>query len=87
MRVVVHEYVQARIGPRISPMVLDRGDADGRRNASPARDPLYLFACHLEWHQRGNSRAYSELLAALDDPDREIRLVAEMLLDPMLAAV
>lgn len=81
MRVVVHEYAQTRIGTMISPRVLEGGDADEQRDASPERDPLYLFACHLEWHRRGNLRAYSELLAALDDPDREIRLVAEMLLN------
>jgi hypothetical protein len=44
------------------------------------RDPLYLFACHLEWRERRNVGAYEELLAALDDPHNNIRLVAEMLL-------
>jgi hypothetical protein len=44
------------------------------------RDPLYLFACHLEWRERRNVAAYEELLAALDDPHNNIRLVAEMLL-------
>ena len=48
--------------------------------AVPGRDPLYLFACHLEWRNEGNLRAFQELLAALDDPDEEIRLVAECLL-------
>ena len=44
------------------------------------RDPLYLFVCHLEWHKKRNLAAYQELLAALDDPNEEIRTVAEMLL-------
>jgi len=44
------------------------------------RDPLYLFACHLEWNKRGNIAAYRELIAALDDPDSDVGLVAEMLL-------
>lgn len=44
------------------------------------RDPLYLFACHLEWHTQGNLRAFQDLLAALDDPSEEVRIVAESLL-------
>lgn len=43
-------------------------------------DPLYLFACHLEWHRRRSLAAYQDLLAALDDPDEGIRAVAETLL-------
>jgi hypothetical protein len=45
------------------------------------RDPLYLFACHLEWHRRRNRAANQELLAALEDPDADVRCVAEALLD------
>ena len=44
------------------------------------RDPLYLFACHLEWQNKRSLAAYQELLAALDDPNEEIRTVAEVLL-------
>lgn len=44
------------------------------------RDPLYLFLCHLEWHNRRNLGAYQEFLAALDDNDYSIRIVAEVLL-------
>ena len=44
------------------------------------RDPLYLFACHLEWRHKGNLEAYQELLAALNDCDCEVRMVAEALL-------
>jgi hypothetical protein len=43
-------------------------------------DPLYLFACHLEWEREGNLRAVQQLIAALDDLDEEARLVAESLL-------
>ena len=45
------------------------------------RDALYLFACHLEWLTKRNLAAYQELLAALDDHDRDIRSLAEALLD------
>ena len=41
------------------------------------RDPLYLFLCHLEWHNRRNLAGYQELLAALDDNDSDIRVVAK----------
>lgn len=44
------------------------------------RDALYLFACHVEWRGRQSLAAYQELLAALDDPNCEIRSVAEVLL-------
>ena len=44
------------------------------------RDPLYLFACHLEWRNRRNLEAYKELVAALDDYDGDIRELAELLL-------
>jgi len=42
--------------------------------------PLYLFACHLEWRNRRNLEAHEELVAALDDHDRDIRQLAELLL-------
>jgi len=44
------------------------------------RDPLYLFACHLEWRDRRNFDAHKELVAALDDHDEDIRQLAELLL-------
>ena len=44
------------------------------------RDPLYLFFCHLEWRLHGNVKAYQDIVAALDDCDPEVRLVAENLL-------
>ena len=43
-------------------------------------DPLYLFACHLEWRDRRNLDAHKELVAALDDHDEDIRQLAELLL-------
>jgi hypothetical protein len=42
--------------------------------------PLYLFVCHVEWHQRRKLEAYQDLVAAFDDSDRRIRTVAEMTL-------
>jgi hypothetical protein len=51
-----------------------------RPNAAAGRDPLYLFACHLEWRDQRNITAYQQLVAALDDPDNGIRGVAENLL-------
>ena len=44
------------------------------------RDPLYLFACHLEWRDRRNLDAQKELVTALDDHDEDIRHLAELLL-------
>lgn len=44
------------------------------------RDALYLFLCHLEWHNWANLGAYKELVAALDDQEPDIRQVAESLL-------
>ena len=52
----------------------------GRTCATGGRDPIYLFACHLEWRDRRNLGAYRELIAALDDPDPNIRCLAEALL-------
>ena len=43
-------------------------------------DPLYLFACHLDWQYRRNLGGYQALVAALDDSDQRIRVIAEMLL-------
>jgi hypothetical protein len=46
----------------------------------PRRDPLYLFACYIEWRNELNLMAFQELLAALDDPHEDVRIVAESLL-------
>jgi len=50
-------------------------------NAASERDPLYLFVCFVEWRKHGGVREFEELLAALDDPNEEVRLVAESLVD------
>jgi len=42
-------------------------------------DPLYLFACQLDWQHRRNLAAYQGL-SALDDSDQRIRATAEMML-------
>jgi len=44
------------------------------------RDSLYLFLCHMEWRKTRNLDAYTDLVAALDDPDPNIRQLAESLL-------
>ena len=63
----------------------DRPGAESQTQVRPESaatpDPLYLFACHLEWQKERNRRAFEELLAALDDPNEEVRLVAEYFLD------
>jgi hypothetical protein len=51
-----------------------------REDATCRRDPIYLFACHLEWRDHRDLRAYHELTAALDDPEENIRCLAEDLL-------
>jgi hypothetical protein len=52
-----------------------------RRSAMAGNpDPLYLFACHLESHHWRNLGGHQALVAALDDTDQSIRVIAEMLL-------
>jgi hypothetical protein len=53
-------------------------DAPGCARCS--RDPIDLFACHLAWRDHRNLSAYHDLIAALDDPDQNIRRLAEALL-------
>jgi len=43
-------------------------------------DPLYRFACALEWRASCREEAFSELLSALTSADAGTRLVAEALL-------
>lgn len=52
-----------------------------KRKPTRVRDSLFLFLCHLDWKDRGDLKAYEELVAALDDANQEIRLVAEQLLN------
>jgi hypothetical protein len=51
-----------------------------QEHAVRQRDPIYLFACHLEWRCERNMRAYQELVAARDERDIQIRDLAETLL-------
>jgi hypothetical protein len=51
-----------------------------RSTAAGDQDPLFLFACHVEWHQQRNLRAYQALLAGLDASDKRIRAIAETML-------
>ncbi len=51
-----------------------------RDDSMTTRNPLFLFACHLEWRNHRRVEAYQELVAALDDPNEEIRALAEDLL-------
>lgn len=44
-------------------------------------DPLYLFACEVEWRKRRRTLACEELLWALASLDATTRLVAGTLLD------
>jgi hypothetical protein len=44
-------------------------------------DPLYLFACQVEWRKQCSHAAGTELLCALASPDAQSRLIAEVLLE------
>ena len=58
---------------------IERISMQEKHGARP-RNPLYLFACHLEWRINRNLKAYQELVAALDDCDEKIRDLAQKLL-------
>jgi hypothetical protein len=52
------------------------------RSSAPGNvDPLYLFACQVEWRKRRSRVAAKELLCALASPDAQGRLIAEVLLE------
>jgi hypothetical protein len=51
-----------------------------RALVSGAVDPLYLFACGLEWRARRREEAFWELLHAFTSSHARTRLVAEALL-------
>lgn len=59
---------------------LARTGFSGQTTIAESHDPLFLFACQLEWRDRRNLGAYQALVAALDDSEKRIRAVAEMLL-------
>ena len=69
-----------RSAPDIPACDLEQIDNAREEEVTCARDPIYLFACHLDWRDRANLRAYLHLISALDDPDENIRLLAETLL-------
>ena len=50
------------------------GHDDGPPNA------VYLFACHVEWNNHADLKAYQVLITALDSNDEEVRKIAEALL-------
>ncbi len=55
-------------------------ESTSEKHSARHRDPLYLFACHLDWRTNRNINAYHELVAALDDRDEQTRdLAAELL--------
>ena len=60
--------------------LIKRDPESEEHQAIRSRDTLFLFACHLEWRDNRDVKAYQELLAALDDPNEDIRSVAENLL-------
>jgi hypothetical protein len=75
-----HDKNRAENGSSQSRLEIEISGLSGTLGNVGIRDPLYLFACHLEWHNKRNVAAYRELLAALDDPDERNRAVAEALL-------
>jgi hypothetical protein len=50
------------------------GQGGGRPNA------VYLFACHVQWNNHADLKAYQVLITALDSNDEQVRKVAEALL-------
>jgi hypothetical protein len=52
-----------------------------RAGAPGGIDPLYLFACQIEWRKRCSQPAGVELLCALASPDANSRFIAEVLLE------
>jgi hypothetical protein len=62
----------------MSSQALPNGSHD--RGACGEVDPLYLFACRIQWRQRCNEEAGWELLAALTSSDVSTRMVARSLL-------
>ena len=52
-----------------------------------APDALYLFACRVRYLRLGDLRAYEELKRAAQHSDLDIRLVAEVFLAEIQAAM
>ena len=68
------------ISDRLARKGLSEPSLTRRSSTSRNQDPLYLFACHLEWHHQRNLSAYQALVAGLDASDKGIRAIAEMML-------
>jgi hypothetical protein len=82
---VVREDVSlGKVGRRLTRAGLSKRSPSERslskRCIAGNHDPLYLFACHLDWQYRRNLAAYQGLISALDDSNNKIREIAEMLL-------
>ena len=60
--------------------MLEKQAVERLREPSHLRDPLFLLLCHTAWRDKRDLHAYLELTAALDDPDEQIRTLAEDLL-------
>ena len=56
------------------------GSAQFQPDATLARDPLYIFLCCALWRSEGSLKAYQEVVAALDDSNPDIRVLAGDLL-------
>jgi len=68
------------IDDRLARKGLSEPSLTGQSRTSGNPDPLFLFACHVEWHHQRNLRAYQALVAGLDASDKGIRAIAEMML-------
>ena len=68
------------VGSRLRATGLSEQSPSKRSAMAGNHDPLYLFACRLEWHHWRKLGAYQALVAALDDSDQRIRVIAEVLL-------
>jgi hypothetical protein len=68
------------ISDRLARKGVSEPSSTRRSSTSGNQDPLFLFACHVEWHRQRNLRAYEALVAGLDDSDKGIRAIAEMML-------
>lgn len=66
--------------PSVDSDTITNSDSSEYVGMSIFRDPLYLFACYLDWRDRRDLLAYKELMAALDDHEEGIRTLAESLL-------
>ena len=62
-------------------MALQTGAAASPIHSTGQVDPLYLFACHVEWERREDPSSGWELLRAAQSPDHDTRAHARSLLD------